>query len=194
MADFDLHLLVFLRTKGVDSANHPVMRELDRIKTYYMKVKEAETSIQAKASSSGRSTSVNVPAAARVLKHALPSKPEDFAGPGMHSRFKHVDREDAEVEKILPGQASSDSELEAADEGIAPLSSKKRGKRPAAEAEDEPEAPSEQSSRSAAAPAKDKSAKKKTQAATEDGASASTSTSKTSKGGGSSRKKKQKKA
>lgn len=180
---------VFLRTKGVDSTTHPVMRELDRIKGYYMKVKEAETAVQAK---SDRSTSVNLPAAARVIKHALPpaSKPEDFAGPGMHSRFKHVDREGAEVEKVVPGESSTDDGLEVVESS--PVSAKTAGKRRATDVEEEQEEASPQrSGKSTRAPAK-VTKTRKTAVEMDDDDKQSARRSKSSSGG-TSKQKKQKK-
>lgn len=57
---------MYLCSKGVNPVNHPVKKELDRIKDYMKKVKTAENP-QA-GSGHGR---VNVEAANRFIKHAL---------------------------------------------------------------------------------------------------------------------------
>ncbi|KAI5450845.1 hypothetical protein NCC49_002586 [Naganishia albida] len=56
---------MFLRLKGVDPDKHPVMKELDRIKTYYIKVRDAENAPK-------RTTKIDVAAAGRFINAAIP--------------------------------------------------------------------------------------------------------------------------
>ncbi|GHJ83711.1 hypothetical protein NliqN6_0113 [Naganishia liquefaciens] len=56
---------IFLRLKGLDPDKHPVMKELDRIKTYYIKVRDAESAPK-------RANKVDVAAAGRFIAAAIP--------------------------------------------------------------------------------------------------------------------------
>lgn len=57
--------IAFLRLNGVNAKEHPVFRELTRLKQYFEKIKIAENG-EVK-----RELSLNKPAAGRIIKHAL---------------------------------------------------------------------------------------------------------------------------
>ena len=58
--------IAFLRLNGVNAKEHPVFRELTRLKQYFEKIQIAETG-QVKRND----LSLNRPAAGRIIKHAL---------------------------------------------------------------------------------------------------------------------------
>lgn len=137
---------IFLRTRGIDAADHPVMRELDRIKGYYLKVKEAEA---AASGTQQQRTQIDVPAAARFIKHSIGSPKErtvqdrtqdqePLIEVGMHSRFKHINGTPENVKKAIPGSNSESNgeeldiiQSDADEERKSSESDKKKGKRPA---------------------------------------------------------------
>ena len=57
----------YLRLNGVDAKEHPVFRELTRVKQYFEKIKAAETGGDNKAPSA----QLDKAAAKRFIKHAL---------------------------------------------------------------------------------------------------------------------------
>jgi len=57
----------YLRINGVNAIEHPVFKELQRVKQYFGKVKEAEE----KVSGARPSTTLNKQAAARIIQHSL---------------------------------------------------------------------------------------------------------------------------
>lgn len=54
----------FVRLNGVNAKEHPVYRELTRVKQYFDKIKDVEFPAQ-------QTQTLDKPAAARVIKHAL---------------------------------------------------------------------------------------------------------------------------
>jgi exosome complex protein LRP1 len=76
-----LHLMVaytintlfymYLKTQGITATNHPVMEELERVKTYIRKVKEVTKETEMDADASKRQLSLNASAAQRFIAHAL---------------------------------------------------------------------------------------------------------------------------
>lgn len=76
-----LHLMVaytintlfymYLKTQGIAATNHPVMEELERVKTYIRKVKEVTKETQTETDASKRQLSLNASAAQRFIAHAL---------------------------------------------------------------------------------------------------------------------------
>ena len=54
-----------LKLNDVDAKNHPVFRELTRVKQYYEKIAEAEKPIES------QKVTLNKDAATRVVKHSL---------------------------------------------------------------------------------------------------------------------------
>ncbi|PPQ71649.1 hypothetical protein CVT24_007840 [Panaeolus cyanescens] len=61
---YDL-IFVYLKTRGIDPKSHPVLSELDRIRTYFDKVNKAENP------PAERRTEIDKAAAARFIKHAI---------------------------------------------------------------------------------------------------------------------------
>ncbi|TFK56777.1 C1D-domain-containing protein [Heliocybe sulcata] len=60
---YDL-IFIYLKTKGIDPKTHPVVAELDRIRQYFDKIKNAEDPAK-------RKTAVDKAAATRFIKHAI---------------------------------------------------------------------------------------------------------------------------
>ncbi|KAF5392426.1 hypothetical protein D9757_002295 [Collybiopsis confluens] len=60
---YDL-IFIYLRTRGIDPKSHPVINELDRVRQYFDKIKDAENP-------SVRATQVDKAAANRFIKHAI---------------------------------------------------------------------------------------------------------------------------
>jgi exosome complex protein LRP1 len=89
-----LHLMVaytintlfymYLKTQGIAATNHPVMEELERVKTYIQKVKEVTKEAEAEAEASKRQLSLNVSAAQRFIAHAL-GGPDALSSGGAHA-------------------------------------------------------------------------------------------------------------
>ena len=64
-------MIAYLRLNGVDAKEHPVFRELTRVKQYFDKIKDAETG------DDPRPTNLDKPAAGRFIKHALVFYPHE---------------------------------------------------------------------------------------------------------------------
>lgn len=60
-------MAAYLKINGINAKEHPVFRELERVKQYFAKVKEAEE----KVSGAKPSTTLNKQAAARIIQHSL---------------------------------------------------------------------------------------------------------------------------
>lgn len=63
--DIKLTLLAYLRLHGVDAKQHPVMRELTRVRQYFHKIQALETEPEQ------RKMTVDTQAAGRFIKHGL---------------------------------------------------------------------------------------------------------------------------
>lgn len=61
---YDL-VFVFLKARGIDPMTHPIVRELDRVRVYFDKIKDAEESNQK------RKLGLDKEAAERFIKHAI---------------------------------------------------------------------------------------------------------------------------
>lgn len=61
---YDL-VFVYLKARGIDPMTHPVVRELDRVRVYFDKIKSAEESVQK------RKSGLDKEAAERFIKHAI---------------------------------------------------------------------------------------------------------------------------
>ncbi|KDN53321.1 hypothetical protein K437DRAFT_98670 [Tilletiaria anomala UBC 951] len=104
---------IYLKTKGVDPATHPVMPELERVKGYFHKIKHAQDSESREARSN-----LDQSAAARFIRHAIggsghSSSSSSFAASaaaqspqGQHKRF---DFEKDDNDEDGEGQGESDS-------------------------------------------------------------------------------------
>ena len=60
----------YVRLNGIDAKEHPVFRELSRVRQYFDKIKDAESKGQG-----GKSMSIDKAVANRIVKHALVSFP-----------------------------------------------------------------------------------------------------------------------
>ncbi|KAK7686685.1 hypothetical protein QCA50_010285 [Cerrena zonata] len=157
---YDL-IFIYLKTKGVDPKTHPVIKELDRIRQYFDKIKNAEDPEK-------RRTTVDKAAANRFIKHAIAqvklmrTPGEGEAGPSnTHIRFDEEGNSEpipvkvtskmlarAQYEKELKEQGSEeegdlevyeeggDAEME--DEAPEQSSSKQKGKGKAVAEEEQP--------------------------------------------------------
>ncbi|KAI0714939.1 Sas10/Utp3/C1D family-domain-containing protein [Earliella scabrosa] len=81
---YDL-IFIYLKTRGIDPKTHPVVGELDRVRQYFDKIKNAEDPEK-------RKTTVDKAAANRFIKHAIAQvkdqRPPGEAQPGpSHIRF-----------------------------------------------------------------------------------------------------------
>lgn len=66
--DFGLHMLAYLRLQGVNAKEHPVFKELTRVKQYFTKIKDLETV------SEKPTMTIDKQAVARFIKHGLVSR------------------------------------------------------------------------------------------------------------------------
>ncbi|GAA5976186.1 hypothetical protein JCM11641_001074 [Rhodosporidiobolus odoratus] len=127
LASYVVHDLiwVYLKTAGVEPSTHPVMEEIERLKSYFGKLKQAERGAPPAAQHSTARPQLDKAAANRFINAAIASGKarvdpsytpgegdEDAqAGPsGTHIRF-----EDAEVDRLLEDK---DEEEESEDEKI----------------------------------------------------------------------------
>lgn len=60
-------MVAYLKLNGVSAREHPVFKELERVKQYFGKIKEAEE----KVNPVKPSTTLNKQAAARMIQHSL---------------------------------------------------------------------------------------------------------------------------
>eukprot|EP00743_Colponemidia_sp_Colp-15_P005202 GILK01005597.1.p1 GENE.GILK01005597.1~~GILK01005597.1.p1 ORF type:complete len:145 (+),score=27.61 GILK01005597.1:46-435(+) len=69
----DTLFYLYLKTQGVSPLEHPIKGELDRVKSYMKKVKEASDAMdpQNPSTTKGPTIKVNSEAAKRVVKHSL---------------------------------------------------------------------------------------------------------------------------
>lgn len=62
-----LTFVAYLKVNGIDPRNHAILKEIERVKQYFNKIKEAEE----KSVVSKPSTTLNKQAAARIIQHSL---------------------------------------------------------------------------------------------------------------------------
>ncbi|KAL7414573.1 hypothetical protein BDY24DRAFT_414288 [Mrakia frigida] len=95
---------IYLRTKGINPEDHPVLPELKRIQTYFNKLQAAEFPEK-------RKFTVDRPAAARFIKNALasnnlaPTPPTDI---GMQTRFNILKHQESSL--LEDSSSGSDSD------------------------------------------------------------------------------------
>jgi len=110
---------IFLKTKGIDPATHPVIAELDRIKSYFAKIKAVEEKDKPH-------NQIDKDAASRFIKHAIASQQSKYekdvksskietavatpSSVGTSSRFKFLIEN--ESNRNSTATSSSDNELE----------------------------------------------------------------------------------
>ncbi|KDQ14458.1 hypothetical protein BOTBODRAFT_32585 [Botryobasidium botryosum FD-172 SS1] len=111
---------VYLKSRGIDPTAHPVSDDLNRIKSYFGKIKYTE-------SPEKRTLAIDKAAAGRFIRAAIASaskgetQPASSSAPdvrqvGTHTRFAHMA---TETEKIVPGgnpEADSDGESDSSDD------------------------------------------------------------------------------
>lgn len=61
-----MYIVAYLRLNGIKAREHPVFKELTRVKQYFDKIKDAETPVTKR-----ENISIDKPAAGRILKAAL---------------------------------------------------------------------------------------------------------------------------
>ncbi|TFY73680.1 hypothetical protein EWM64_g10331 [Hericium alpestre] len=151
---YDL-VFIYLKTRGVDPKTHPVIAELDRVRQYFDKIKNAENPPK-------RTLPVDKDAANRFIKHAISQVRQmaPVAGPSTHVKFddagiahdirdipvkvteKMLAREEYEKELREAGSDEEEEELEVIDD---------------AEEEEEPSAADRKGKGKAASPPEDTS-------------------------------------
>ncbi|KAJ8084679.1 hypothetical protein PM082_003455 [Marasmius tenuissimus] len=143
---------IYLKSRGVDPKTHPVISELERVKTYFDKIKNAENPPQ-------RTTQVDKAAASRFIQHAISQATSNLNAPSTSTpgastssssapvpiKVTSKMRERAEYERQL--KEGKDEEEEEDDLQVFEDTAVPKRKRPAVDhfagvGEEEPEAPS----------------------------------------------------
>ncbi|SYW83557.1 related to LRP1 - nuclear exosome-associated nucleic acid binding protein [Ustilago bromivora] len=126
---------ILLKTKGVDPTNHPVIQELERVKSYFGKIKRVQDNEKEPAAQGEKGTKVDRSAAGRFIRAALAGEPGST--PGKHTKFndesaekKNKQIEKKEVEEAEAEAEATPSKKEATAAGTGTSSSNKT-KRPA---------------------------------------------------------------
>ncbi|RPD82251.1 C1D-domain-containing protein [Lentinus tigrinus ALCF2SS1-7] len=98
---YDL-VFIYLKTRGIDPKTHPVVAELDRVRQYFDKIKNAEDPEK-------RKTAVDKAAANRFIKHAIAQAKESSQTPGAGASSNTHIRFDAagNAPSPAPGPSSS---------------------------------------------------------------------------------------
>ncbi|CDO73042.1 hypothetical protein BN946_scf185007.g96 [Trametes cinnabarina] len=98
---YDL-VFIYLKTRGIDPKTHPVVAELDRVRQYFDKIKNAEDPEK-------RKNTVDKAAANRFIKHAIAQvRAQRPSGEAEGSSASHI-RFDAEGNAPTPVSASASS-------------------------------------------------------------------------------------
>lgn len=113
---------ILLKTKGVDTTNHPVMQELERVKSYFGKIKKVQENEKEPSSSEQKGQRVDKSAAGRFIRAALQG--EAGSTPGKHTKF-----DEEEKVKETPAKKQTE-EKQGSKETETPTSGNKK-KRPA---------------------------------------------------------------
>ncbi|KAH9997771.1 Sas10/Utp3/C1D family-domain-containing protein [Russula compacta] len=116
---YDL-VFVYLKTRGLDPKTHPVIAELDRVRQYFDKIKDAEDPAK-------RQLAVDKAAATRFIKNAIAQAKDTtsnkVSGPATHIRFDNDESEDADGrahDVRVPAKVIDDEEPNDADAGRLP--------------------------------------------------------------------------
>ncbi|CDS00150.1 related to nuclear regulator [Sporisorium scitamineum] len=113
---------ILLKTKGVDPTNHPVMQELERVKSYFGKIKR----VQEDEKEPEQGAKLDRSAAGRFIRAALAGEPGSTTG--KHTKFDEENETPSEA-KATPSQKTASPAPAAAPAATSTPSSKK--KRPA---------------------------------------------------------------
>lgn len=107
---------ILLKTKGVDPTNHPVMQELERVKSYFGKIKRVQENEGEPAGEQEKSAKLDRSAAGRFIRAALAGEPGST--PGKHTKF------DDEKEKATPSKAKKEVKSTPTEKTASPAPSK----------------------------------------------------------------------
>ncbi|KAI5479786.1 exosome complex protein LRP1 [Pseudohyphozyma bogoriensis] len=121
MVAYVVHDLIYvsLKTSGVEPSTHPVMQELDRLKTYFDKLAYATNKSSGVASgSSGPRPKLDTAAASRFISAAIgsqkarvdPAYTEAPSPKGVHTRFDDAEKVAETVDKLLESGSESESD------------------------------------------------------------------------------------
>lgn len=127
---------ILLKVKGVDPTNHPVMQELERVKSYFGKIKRVQEQ-EKEPEQQHNGSKVDKSAAGRFIRAALAGEPGST--PGKHTKF-----EDEPTEKVEQAKASPSKRVmpaAAATTVATPTSQKKRPAMDPFEGYDKPKTP-----------------------------------------------------
>ncbi|SPO20256.1 related to LRP1 - nuclear exosome-associated nucleic acid binding protein [Ustilago trichophora] len=122
---------ILLKTKGVDPTNHPVMQELERVKSYFGKIKRVQENEKEPENEKGAGTRVDRSAAGRFIRAALAGEPGST--PGKHTKFdddSNAEKKKAVEKKAVEEKATPSKKTTPASTTATPTSSNKK-KRPA---------------------------------------------------------------
>ncbi|OBZ79810.1 Nuclear nucleic acid-binding protein C1D [Grifola frondosa] len=103
---YDL-IFIYLKTRGIDPKTHPVITELDRVRQYFEKIKDAENPAK-------RKVAVDKAVANRFIKHAIAQvqaqrPPGDNGGP---SRIKFDEEGRVPVKELAEAESEEEEVLE----------------------------------------------------------------------------------
>nr|QBH67513.1 DNA-binding protein C1D [Ustilago esculenta] len=129
---------ILLKTKGVDPTNHPIMQELERVKSYFGKIKSVQDNEKEPEQEKG--LKVDRSAAGRFIRAALAGEPGST--PGKHTKFDDdsAETEVKVVEKEKEGKATP-SKKSTSSAATTPSSKKKRSTMDPFEGYDKPKTP-----------------------------------------------------
>ncbi|ORX41962.1 exosome-associated factor Rrp47/DNA strand repair C1D [Piromyces finnis] len=122
----DTLLYVYLKTNGVPTKDHPIMKELDRVKKYFIKIQKLEKN------DTKAKFKLDKDAAGRMIKNALNSEQKVKEEEIKKSVENLLNSVSEEVEKIKNGKGEGEGEKEEVAEKIVSSSkTKTKGKRKA---------------------------------------------------------------
>jgi exosome complex protein LRP1 len=123
-----------LKTQGVDTQQHPVKTEMERVKRYMLRTKEMEEK------NKGRKAVVNVPAAGRMMKAALASNEDETPSSSDHAA-KSTNKRGVKRSR----QRGGDKDVESNEDVAVSRNSAKKKKRTTSRSEQTPERPRNES-------------------------------------------------
>lgn len=129
---------ILLKTKGVDPTHHPVMQELERVKSYFGKIKRVQDN-EKEPETNEKATRVDRSAAGRFIRAALAGEPGST--PGKHTKFDDDAAEKKEAEKVEDVVTPAKKSASTAAAAATPASKKKRPAMDPFEGYDKPKTP-----------------------------------------------------